>query len=158
MQTPAVAAAPEMMDECPGKTAGHSCSDTPPADAASTHFGRAFQLSENEPLSAAAARVGDAEETVQVSGTVEAVCKKKGCWMELKDGDTSAKVFTYAGEFFLPVGTAKGRKAVVEGKLKVKTMTEKFAQHLAEDQGEDPSKVTGPQRKIVIEAESISLL
>jgi hypothetical protein len=95
---------------------------------------------------------------VQVSGTVEAVCKKKGCWMELKDGDTSAKVFTYAGEFFLPVSIAKGRKAVVEGKLKVKTMTQGFAKHLAEDQGEDPSAVTGPQKKLVIDAHSIKLL
>ena len=93
-----------------------------------------------------------------MSGTVEAVCKKKGCWMELRDGDTSAKVFTYAGEFFLPIDTAKGRKAVVEGTLKVKTMTQKFAKHLAEDQGVDPSTVTGPQKKLVIDAKSIKLL
>jgi hypothetical protein len=155
--------AADVMDDCPGHTAGKSCGDTPAGDATQSqigaaHFGQAFQLDKRETLATAASRIGDVEETVQVSGIVEAVCKKKGCWMELKDGDTSAKVFTYAGEFYLPVSTAKGRKAVVEGTLKVKTMTKKFAQHLAEDQGEDPSKVTGDERKLVIEAKSISLL
>jgi hypothetical protein len=150
--------ADDVMDDCPGHTAGNSCGDTPAGDATKSHFGHAFQLDKRETLSAAASRIGDREETVQVSGVVEAVCKKKGCWMELKDGDTSAKVFTYAGEFFLPVSIAKGRKAVVEGTLKVKTVTKKFAQHLAEDQGEDPSKVTGDERKLVLEAKSISLL
>lgn len=154
----AAAKADDVMDECPGKAAGHECSETPPADANKTHFGQAFELDKREGLSAAAARLGDAEEVVQVTGVVEAVCKKKGCWMELRDGDASAKVFTYAGEFFLPVDTAKGRKAVVEGTLKVKTMTQKFAKHLAEDQGEDPSKVKGPVKKLVIDAKSISLL
>ncbi len=148
----------DVMDDCPGHKAGNSCGDTPAADEKQTHFGKKFTLDKEETLTAAAKRVGDGGEVVQVSGTVEAVCKKKGCWMELRDGDTSAKVFTYAGEFFLPVSTAKGRKAVVEGELKVKTMTKKFAQHLAEDQGKDPSTVKGPVKKLVIEAKSIKLL
>ncbi len=157
------AQADDVMDGCPGEQSGQGCGDTPPADAEKTHFGKAFALSAEESLATAASRLGaseggSGEETVKVSGTVEAVCQKKGCWMELRDGDASAKVFTYAGEFFLPIGTAKGRKALVEGKLKVKTLTEKFAQHLAEDQGEDPGQVTGPQRKLVLEATSVELL
>jgi hypothetical protein len=153
------APAADVMDECPSHAADDSCADAEATTASDqTHFGQAFQLDQREPLSKVAARIGDAEETVQVTGTVEAVCKKKGCWMELRDGEASAKVFTYAGKFFLPVDTAKGRKAVVEGTLKTKTMTKKLAQHLAEDQGDDPSKVTGPVKKLVIEAKSISLL
>jgi hypothetical protein len=105
-----------------------------------------------------AARVGDAAETVQVTGTVDAVCQKKGCWMILKDGDVTARVFTHAGDFYLPVDTNKGRKVVVEGELKAKQVSQKFAQHLEEDKGGDPSKVTGPQRELVLDATSLTLL
>jgi hypothetical protein len=159
--TAAAAAKPELMEECPGEDKS-SCGDQSPepASADQKHFGGAFAVDKREELSAALKRLGDNSkgETVQVSGTVDAVCKKKGCWMVLKDGDITARVFTHAGDFYLPLDTNKGRKCIVEGALEPKTVSEKFAKHLAEDQGKDPSKVAGEQREWVLQATSIELL
>ncbi|HET6584643.1 MAG TPA: DUF4920 domain-containing protein, partial [Nannocystaceae bacterium] len=55
------------------------------------HFGAPFQLADAVPLGQAI-ETGAGEAPVKVSGTVEAVCQKKGCWMVVKDGAESARV------------------------------------------------------------------
>lgn len=145
----------KVMDECPGAAHG-SCGEAAEPGEGQRSFG-SFALDESESLAAVAASMGEETKTVQVTGTVESVCQKKGCWMVLKDGDVTARVFTYAGNFFLPTSTEKGRAAVVEGELEARTMSEKFAKHLAEDQGEDASAVTGPRKELVINATAIAL-
>jgi hypothetical protein len=162
---PGSTAAP--LAECPGHAKGscgaeaaeahHSCGgESPPAAADAQHFGNPFRLAATEPLSGAAGR--NEKRVVQVKGTVDAVCQKKGCWMVLKDGDVTARVFTHAGNFFLPIGTSRGRGAVVEGELEARTVKEEFARHLEEDKGGDPSKVKGDQQELVIQATSVKLL
>ncbi|HHH28732.1 MAG TPA: DUF4920 domain-containing protein [Polyangiaceae bacterium] len=162
---PAAAAVPakadEVMDDCPGEQQDHAaCGSIERASDDEGHFGQAFTLTEREELKAAATRLSDrgGGEKVLVMGTVDSVCKKKGCWMVIKDGEVTARVFTHAGKFFMPVGTNKGRKVVVEGELTAKTMSERFAKHLAEDKGEDPSEVTGPVKEWVIQATGAELL
>lgn len=151
----------KIMDACPGgESAGEahgSCGESAAAEDGQNKFG-SFALSASEPLAAVAASLGDeTKKKVQVTGTVDSVCQKKGCWMVLKDGDVVARVFTHAGEFYLPTSTEKGRAAVVEGELEARTMSEKFAKHLAEDQGRDPADVSGPQRELVINATAVAL-
>jgi hypothetical protein len=142
--------------ECQDKSAseGHSCGGeaVPPAN----HFGSAFAKTSSEPLRAAAPRVEKAPEVVQVSGVVESVCQKAGCWMVLKDGDTKARIFTKGHGFFLPRDIA-GKNAVVEGELAAKRVSEKFAKHLEEDRGGDPSKVKGEQEELVMNATAVAL-
>ena len=150
-------AAVEVMDDCPGeKKDDGMCSHPPEVKDDAKHFGSAFAKTASEPLTTVAGRLGTAEETVQVSGTVDSVCQKAGCWMILKDGDVQARIFTKGANFYLPK-TIAGQKAVVEGTLKAKVMSEKFAKHLAEDKGEDPSKVTGPSKELVMNATAVAL-
>lgn len=54
--------------------------------------------------------------TFATTGTIKAVCQRKGCWMELEDdaGQAHVKMAGYA--FFVPK-TAAGRKARVVAKL-----------------------------------------
>jgi hypothetical protein len=153
----------KLMDECPGGESAKngeahgSCGDSQPAAEGQQKFG-SFAMTESAPLASVVASLGEeAKKTVQVSGTVDSVCQKKGCWMVLKDGDVVARVFTHAGEFYLPTSTEKGRTAVVEGEIEARTVSEKFAKHLAEDQGRDPSEVSGSQRELVINATAIAL-
>lgn len=86
-------------------------------------------------------------------GRIGKVCQTKGCWMTLTDGDAAARVFFGKHDFFLPKDTAG--EAVVYGKLEVKTIDEKMAKHLAEDAGQDPSKVSGEQKEWRIVASSV---
>jgi hypothetical protein len=150
--------AKEVMDECPGhKAESGSCEHEEPAKADANHFGTAFTLDKSEPLSTVAERLKNEKKTVQVSGKVESVCQTKGCWMVLEDGKVRARVFTKGHGFFLPKDIA-GRNAVVEGELEQKTISEKFAKHLEEDKkGGDPSKVSGDQSELVMNATAVAL-
>ena len=86
---------------------------------------------------------------VQVSGTVSAVCARRGCWMEVADGDAMMRVKVNDGEIVFPL-SAKGHKAVVEGVVEKIEMTEEqhkaWKQHDAEERGVpfDPAAVSGP--------------
>lgn len=148
---------PEVVDACPH---GHdACGDAAAAPAASDqkHFGKPFALTETKDLSAVAKEMGDEPTVVKVRGKVDKVCKKKGCWMTIRDGDVEARIVTYEGGFFFPTDAAQGREAVVEGRLEPKIVTKKFARHLAQDGGEDPEKVDGPQRELHLYASAAAL-
>lgn len=55
-------------------------------------------------------------QTVRTEGTVTAVCKSMGCWMEIGDANGTAHIKMAGHSFFVPK-TASGRRAVVQGKL-----------------------------------------
>lgn len=91
------------------------------------------------------------QQQVTVKGTVEAVCQKKGCWMQLA-ADASQPTFRIKvkdGDMVFPV-SAKGKTAYASGKLDPiemdLTSTRDYLAHQAEEQGEafDPASVTQP--------------
>lgn len=138
------------------------CGSHTPTDATknadgSTHFGTTFALTEAKPLGSVLAGATDGQElNVRVSGTIEKVCQKKGCWMVVKDGDVEARVVMKDHAFTVPVD-AKGKPAQVEGTLKVRVFTEAQAKHLAEDGGEDPTKVTGEKKELQLTATAVEI-
>jgi hypothetical protein len=76
--------------------------------------------------------------SVKLTGTVEKVCAKKGCWWVLAgEGGESVRITAKDYGFFVPAA-AKGKKAVAEGVLEVKQLTQDEADHLAED-AQDPA-------------------
>ena len=120
----------------------------------SGHFGAPFASSEATPLAAAlAANKGG---TVLVSGTVEAVCQKKGCWMVVKDGTQSARVMMKDHAFAVPID-CRGKAVQVEGELQSRTFGEAQVKHLEEDKGGDPSKVTGERTEHVLMATGVKI-
>jgi hypothetical protein len=88
---------------------------------------------------------------VQVSGVVDEVCPRRGCWIQLADAKTSEtmRVKVTDGEIVFPL-SAKDETAVVEGIVERIEMTEEenrnWQQHLADEAGKefDPASVTGP--------------
>ena len=89
------------------------------------------------------------QQQVTVKGTVEAVCQKKGCWMQFATGadEPTFRLKVKDGDMEFPV-SAKGKTAYAYGSLKAKPMTleqtKTYLKHRAEEQGEafDPAKVT----------------
>jgi hypothetical protein len=61
----------------------------------------------------------EAGKTVRLEGTIERVCRNKGCWLELKQGEQSVHVTFEGYSFFVPKDSA-GHRAVLEGKVVVK--------------------------------------
>ncbi len=92
--------------------------------------------------------------SVLIHGEVEAVCKKKGCWMVVKDGDKSARVLMKDHGFAVPMD-CRGKKATVEGTLVTRTFSEAQVKHLQKDGGGDPAKVSGERTEHVLTASGI---
>lgn len=84
-------------------------------------------------------------------GTVESVCKKKGCWMVLRDGRAPVRVTFKDYGFFVPTD-CEGRSVMLEGVFTVKTVPEVEARHYLEDAGrhEDALKLFGDQKELSI--------
>jgi hypothetical protein len=120
-------------DEKPAHTEEGSCDHG--AGAAPTgstgHFGAAFAVAESKPLGAVLAS-GVPTTPVKVTGTVGKVCQKKGCWMVITDGESTARVLVADHALAIPMD-GDGKAAIVEGTLEVKELTEANVAHLKQD-------------------------
>jgi hypothetical protein len=93
----------------------------------------------------------EAGRTVRLEGVIEKVCKNKGCWLALKQGDESVHV-TFAGyAFFVPKDSA-GRRVTLEGKVVVKQPQPDEVAHL---QGEGAGRSAAAE--VSIEATGVEL-
>lgn len=89
-----------------------------------------------------------AERTVLVRGEIHDVCQKKGCWTILRDGEAFVRVRFADYAFFVPKDS-RGREAVAQGQLTLRTLSEREARHYeAETRGGAPESVEGPQREV----------
>jgi len=132
---------------------------TPPAHAAAKSaadgktitYGAALTSSDRITMDELAVRASKLSgKTVQVSGTVSAVCRKKGCWMTLageKPGSSARITFKNYG-FFVPLDSA-GAKAVVEGVVEIKTLDEAERRHLADDAGKSIDTIAKHEMRLV---------
>lgn len=116
------------------------------------HFGEPFSQKDATPL--AKAIETESKDGVLVSGEVEAVCQKKGCWMVVKDGDVSARVLMKDHGFSVPMDS-RGKKVQVEGTLTSREFTEAQVKHLEKDGGGDPDKVSGTRKEHVLTASGV---
>lgn len=116
------------------------------------HFGEPFTQKDATPL--AKAIETESKDGVLVSGEVEAVCQKKGCWMVVKDGDVSARVLMKDHGFSVPMDS-RGKKVQVEGTLTSREFTEAQVKHLEKDGGGDPDKVSGTRKEHVLTASGV---
>lgn len=83
-------------------------------------------------------------QSLRIAGTVDEVCKAKGCWMTLRGGDESMRVTFKDYGFFMPLD-CEGREVLVDGTFEIATVPEAEVKHLLEDAGkhEEAVKHTG---------------
>jgi hypothetical protein len=87
--------------------------------------------------------------TVRTEGLVSAVCKNKGCWMELADSAGFAHVKMAGHSFFVPRDSA-GHRAIIQGKV----ITMPADDHCSEEAREQ----TGQVAKVEIEATGVEFV
>lgn len=98
--------------------------------------------------------------TIRITGGVEEVCKVKGCWMMLRDGQSKVRVTFKDYGFFMPKNLV-GHKIALEGVLTEETLTEKDARHYAEDAGKSAKEIAaivGDQKEYSFEATGVVVL
>lgn len=124
-------------------------------------FGAPVTLAEATPLSEALAKPeAFAGQEVVVEAVVAKSCKKKGCWLVLKDGDSELRVTFKDYGFFVPKGLSD-RRARVQGVLSRKTLSVKEAKHFLKDEGaskEEIERVTAPVETVSFVASGVALL
>ena len=114
-------------------------------------YGAGLVLKESTALQAIMAEPeGYENRIVQVHATIDEVCPRRGCWIDIADATgTSVRVKVTDGDIVFPL-SAKGHEAVVEGIVERIEMTEEehraWKEHEAEELGVsfDPTTVTGP--------------
>lgn len=94
----------------------------------------------------------------KIKAKILEVCPKKGCWLKLQVNDsTTAMVKMKDYGFFLPVA-AKGKTVVIDGEVKMKTISVAELQHYAEDakkSKEEIAAITKPEKEIRVTAKGI---
>lgn len=115
-------------------------------------LGKPLELKTQTPIASLEKTPGEfVGKTVQVRGRVAEVCEKMGCWMNLVDPATNARVRIKVkdGEIVFPK-EAVGKMAVAEGKfVKIELTREQAierARHEVEENNKpfDPASITGP--------------
>jgi hypothetical protein len=100
---------------------------------------------------------------IKVTGTVGAVCQKKGCWMMLVPTTAGAKEVRVTFKdyaFFMPKDLT-GKKVVLDGFARVETTSVEMLQHFAKDDGKSDAeiaKITEPEKELNYEAKGVVIL
>jgi len=97
-------------------------------------------------------------QTVRVTGPVQSVCKVKGCWMKIGEGDETMRVKFVDYGFFMPLD-CEGRTAVMEGTVSVNELSLEETKHYLKDAGEleKAENVTEPATEITFVASGVAL-
>ncbi len=94
----------------------------------------------------------------KVKAKILEVCPKKGCWLklELENGETATVKMKDYG-FFLPLAAA-GKTVIIDGEVKMKTVSVEELRHYAEDakkSKEEIEAITKPQKEVRVTAKGI---
>lgn len=93
---------------------------------------------------------------VTIETEIAEVCEKKGCFFVANEEGYSARITFKDYEFFIPTDS-KGKTVTLVGTFEVKELTEDEAKHYAEDAGQDPDAIEGPQKEYSIVATSVKV-
>jgi hypothetical protein len=99
---------------------------------------------------------------IKVRGTVKSVCQKKGCWMNISDGQTSKEMFVQFKDygFFMPLDIT-GREVIMQGYAYRDVTSVEDLRHFAEDKGkskEEIEAITEPKEELKFLASGVLLL
>lgn len=101
----------------------------------------------------------DSVYTGKITGEVVEVCKKKGCFMKIKQADGSSPIMVQFTDyaFFMPQNIV-GKKVVVEGIAKVNETSVAQLRHYAADAGKSKEEITAivaPKKDVHIMADGV---
>lgn len=138
-----------------------TASDSTATAATEQFFGDKITAENATPIADLKTLMGDKTELpVKIQASVDAVCQKKGCWMDLKtaEGETMRVTFKDYG-FFVPKDAA-GKEAIVEGVAKIEETSVADLKEYAKDAGKSKEEIEAikePKKELVFEASGVIL-
>ena len=123
-------------------------------------FGDKITADGAKPITELKKMMGDKKElSVKLIAPIEAVCQKKGCWMDLTNGDEKMRVTFKDYAFFMPKD-ASGKEAIVEGVAKIEETSVADLKEYAKDAGKSKEEIAAikePKKELVFEANGVIL-
>ncbi len=109
------------------------------ADVAGDKYGQTLTIVEVTPVAEVFTQAQDLNgQMVRVSGTVSDLCKHKGCWMQVSDGQNVLTV-RFKDEAFIIPASAMGRNVDMEGLFIVEEISNPLGTHQACAEGGEHS-------------------
>ncbi len=101
------------------------------AEVAGDQFGQSLTMTKITPVTEVFSQAQDLNgQMVRVSGTVSDLCKHKGCWMQVSDGQNVLTV-RFKDEAFILPATAIGRNVDMEGLFFAEKISNPLGSHQA---------------------------
>jgi hypothetical protein len=123
------------------------------------YFGEKITADNAVSISELGELMGDKKEVaVKLEAPIEAVCQKKGCWMDLKTTEGESMRVTFKDYAFFVPKDASGKMAIVEGVAKVEETSVADLQEYAKDAGKTDDEVAAikePKKELVFEASGV---
>jgi hypothetical protein len=98
------------------------------------------------------------ELSTRVSGTISGVCKMKGCWLTLQNGNETPIRVTFKDYGFFVPKDSMGKKVLLQGIAYKTETTVAELKHYAHDAGkteEEIAKITQPLVELTFEADGV---
>ncbi|MGD1844718.1 MAG: DUF4920 domain-containing protein [Salibacteraceae bacterium] len=95
---------------------------------------------------------------VKVMASINQCCRKKGCWMTVDLGNGEEMMVRFKNYGFFVPKYADGNMAIMEGRVRVETVSVDALRHLAEDGGkseEEIAAITEPEKQLMFEATGV---
>ncbi len=125
------------------------------------YFGEKITADNAQPTDSLQSMMGSKTElNCKLIGKIDAVCQKKGCWMELKNNDGTTMRVTFKDYGFFMPKDCSGKTAIVDGIAKIEVTSIADLQEYAKDDGqskEEIAKITEPLQELVFEAKGVIL-
>jgi hypothetical protein len=137
-----------------------TATDSSATNGTEAYFGAKITADSAMPIAELTTAMGEQTSlNVKLEAPVEAVCQKKGCWMDLKTADGSMRVTFKDYGFFVPKD-ATGKTAIVEGVAKVEETSIADLKEYAKDAGKTQAEIDAidaPKKELVFEASGVIL-
>jgi hypothetical protein len=135
--------------------------ETTTADTTVQFFGDSINQEGAMPSTELAAKMeGKDSLKVKLTGTINEVCQKKGCWMTMPIGNDKTMQVKFKDYAFFVPKDASGKTVVIEGVAFTDTTSVADLQHYAEDAGkskDEIAKISEPEINISFEASGVIL-
>ncbi|GAB3562171.1 DUF4920 domain-containing protein [Spirosoma luteolum] len=129
------------------------------SQSAASYHGKKISETGAIPATQLATRMGSKTEmTAKVEGTVESVCKVKGCWMKVKTGDGQTMRVSFKDYGFFVPKDIVGKTVVMEGTAETSVTPVDELRHYAQDAGKSKAeieKITEPEKALTFVADGV---
>ena len=129
------------------------------AQTGASYHGKKISEKGAMPATQLAATMGKKDKMpAKVEGTVEDVCKMKGCWMTIRTGDGQVMRVSFKDYGFFVPKDIVGKTVVMEGTAETTTTPVSELRHYAQDAGkskEEIEKITDPEKALTFVADGV---